>query len=111
MQDQVTKLRRDQTRGPVRRTADVYDILFGDSRIRVERRPDGSLQVVVSSSKRVANEIGSWLVSWLQRWRPCRNAAVLLSPPPDIYLDLASGCWTCWHVASLRQSNTLVGRV
>jgi hypothetical protein len=44
---------------PLRRTADVYDIFLGSSRILVDRRPDGSLNVINGRHRlMVAQELG-----------------------------------------------------
>lgn len=44
---------------PLRRTADVYDIFLGSDRIRVDRRPDGSVDVVNGRHRLlIARELG-----------------------------------------------------
>lgn len=44
---------------PLRRTADVYDIFLGSDRIRADRRPDGSLDVVNGRHRiLIARELG-----------------------------------------------------
>lgn len=44
---------------PLRRTADVYDMFLGSDRIRVDRRPDGSLDVVNGRHRLlIARELG-----------------------------------------------------
>jgi hypothetical protein len=52
---------RDQTRGapPLRRTADVYDMILGSDPIRVERRADGTLDVINGRRRiEIARELG-----------------------------------------------------
>jgi hypothetical protein len=44
---------------PLRRTADVYDMFLGSDRIRVNRRPDGSLNIVNGRHRlQIASELG-----------------------------------------------------
>jgi hypothetical protein len=44
---------------PLRRTADVYDMFLGSDRIRVDRRPDGSMDVVNGRHRLlIARELG-----------------------------------------------------
>lgn len=44
---------------PLRRTADVYDMFLGSDRIRVDRRPDGSLNVINGRHRfQIAKELG-----------------------------------------------------
>jgi hypothetical protein len=44
---------------PLRRTADVYDIFLGSDRIRADRRPDGSLNIVNGRHRMlIARELG-----------------------------------------------------
>lgn len=52
---------RDERNGapPLRRTADVYDMFLGTDRIRVDRRPDGTLNIVNGRHRlQVARELG-----------------------------------------------------
>jgi hypothetical protein len=52
---------RDQTRGapPLRRTADVYDMILGSDPLRVERRADGTLNVINGRRRiEIASELG-----------------------------------------------------
>lgn len=52
--------RDEQTNAqPLRRTSDVYDLFLGSDRIRVERRPDGSLNIINGRHRLViARELG-----------------------------------------------------
>jgi hypothetical protein len=44
---------------PLRRTADVYDMFLGTDRIRADRRPDGSLNIVNGRHRLlIARELG-----------------------------------------------------
>jgi hypothetical protein len=44
---------------PLRRTADVYDMFLGSERIRVDRRPDGSLNIINGRHRlQIAQELG-----------------------------------------------------
>jgi hypothetical protein len=52
---------RDETRAapPLRRTADVYDMILGSDPIRVERRGDGTLNVINGRHRiEIARELG-----------------------------------------------------
>lgn len=49
----------DNASPPLRRTADVYDLFLGSHRIRVDQRPDGSLDVVNGRHRlAIARELG-----------------------------------------------------
>jgi hypothetical protein len=52
---------KDETRGaaPLRRTADVYDMILGSDPLSIERRPDGTLNVINGRHRiEVARELG-----------------------------------------------------
>lgn len=54
-------VRRDaqSNAAPLRRTADVYDMFLGSDRIRVDRQPDGSLNVINGRHRfQIARELG-----------------------------------------------------
>lgn len=51
----------DALRGaqPLRRTADVYDMFLGDDHIRVDRRPDGTFNVISGRHRlQIARDLG-----------------------------------------------------